>query len=372
MGEPGPDEARAELRGVVRLFLERHSAESDVRRLMTDEVGYDRAAWTVMADQLGLQGMAIPESFGGSGFGYEELCVVFEEMGRALLAAPFFATVALAANTLLESGDEEMIRRYLPAIASGELIATLALGEEEGGWDDAAVRLRADPDGSGWILNGGKRYVLDAHVSDLLLVVARTDDGISLFAVDPRAASCTVEVELTLDLTRKLSRVTFDATPAVLVGRSGKAWDGVRRALRFAAVALAAEQVGGAQRVLDLTVEYAKVRYQFGRPIGSFQAVKHKLADVLVAIESARSAVRDAARAVAEGDADVELSASVAKAVCSDAYTHAAATAVQLHGGIGFTWEHPAQLYFKRAKSSEFLLGTPSYHRDLVGRTIGV
>lgn len=366
------NDAREDLRRVVRRLLERRSGEADVRRLMADPDGYDRETWTVMADQLGLQGMAVPEEHGGAGFGYEELCVVFEEMGRALLPSPFFATIALAANVLLESGDEVACKRYLPAIAGGELIATVALGEEDGGWDDIAVRMRAEPDGTGWTLTGRKRFVPAAHVADLLLVVAHTGDGLSLFAVEPRAPGCTVEVELTLDLTRTLARVTFDRATAVLVGRSGQAWPGLRRALRFAAVALAAEQVGGAQRVLEMTVEYAKVRHQFGRPIGSFQSVKHQLADVLVAIESARSAAQDAARAVAERDPDVEVSASVAKAVCSDTFTRAAATAIQLHGGIGFTWEHPVQLYYKRAKSSEFLLGTPGHHRDLVGRAIGV
>ncbi|WP_103379697.1 acyl-CoA dehydrogenase family protein [Pseudonocardia dioxanivorans] len=366
------NDARDELRRVVRQFLERRSTESDVRRLMEDEAGYDPAVWTTMADQLGLQAMAIPEELGGAGFGYQELCVVFEEMGRALLPSPFFATVGLAATALLECGDQEAMKRHLPAIASGELVATLAVGEERGGWDESAVDMRAQPSGSGWTLSGVKRFVPDAHVSGLLLVVARTAEGLSLFAVDPHSAGCTVEVELTLDLTRKLSRVRLDATPAVLVGRAGQAWDGVRRALRFAAVALACEQVGGARRVLDMTLDHVTVRHQFGRPVGSFQAVKHKLADMLVDIESARSAAYDAARAVAERDADVELAASVAKAVCSDTYTRAAATAIQLHGGIGFTWEHAAQLYYKRAKSSEFLLGTPGHHRDLVGRALGI
>ncbi|MGD9986588.1 acyl-CoA dehydrogenase family protein [Pseudonocardia sp.] len=366
------NDARDDLRREVRRFLERRSAEADVRRLMDDATGYDRDVWSVMADQLGLQGMAIAQAHGGAGFGYEELCVVFEEMGRALLPSPFFATVALAANVLRHSGDEAACARHLPAIARGELVATLALGEEEGGWDDTAVRMRAEPAGSGWTLTGVKRFVLAGHVADLLLVVAHTADGLSLFEVGARGPGCVVEVETTLDLTRPLSRVVLDRAPAVLVGRSGHAWAGVRRALRLAAVALAAEQVGGAQRVLEMTVGYAKVRHQFGRPIGSFQAVKHQLADMLVAVESARSAAQEAARAVAADDPGLEVAASVAKAVCSDTYTRAAATAIQLHGGVGFTWEHPVHLYFKRARSSEFLLGTPGHHRDLVGRAIGV
>ncbi|MCW2540357.1 MAG: Isovaleryl-CoA dehydrogenase [Frankiales bacterium] len=365
-------EETEELRRTVRRFLDQRSTEAEVRRLMEDETGYDPAVWKQMAEQIGLQGLAIPEEFGGSGFSYNELRVVFEEMGRALLTAPFFATVALAANALIECGDDDAKKAYLPGIASGETIATLALSEERGGWDDKAVTLQASGSGSDWTLTGGKRFVPDAHVADLILVAARTADGISLFAVEKGAAGLSTEVELTMDLTRKLARVTLDSTPAQLIGTQGQAWNGLRRALRFAAVALAAEQVGGAQKVLDMTVQYSKERFQFGRPLGSFQALKHKMADMLVDIESAKSAAYDAARAVADGDADVELSASVAKAFCSETYFRTAAQGLQLHGGIGFTWEHPIHLYFKRAKSSEFLLGSPVYHRDLVGQALGI
>ncbi|WP_033287655.1 acyl-CoA dehydrogenase family protein [Amycolatopsis jejuensis] len=366
------NDERAELRRTLRTFLGRHCTEADLRRLMDDERGYDPAVWSIMAGQLGLPGLAIPEEYGGIGFGYEELCIVFEEMGAALVASPFFATIALAANALLESGDRDAMGRYLPAIASGDLLATLAVSEEHGGWDASESELFADQRADRWTLTGAKRFVVDAHVSDLILVAGRSADGISLFAVERGAPGCSVEVELTMDLTRKLSRVRFDETPALLIGVSGEAAPGLRRALRFAAVALAAEQVGGAQHVLEMTVEYAKLRHQFGRAIGSFQAVQHRLADVLVDIEAAKSAAYDAARAVAERDPDVELTASVAKAFCSQVYYRSAAAAIQLHGGIGFTWEHSAHLYFKRAKSSEFLLGSPHYHRDLVGRALGI
>ena len=361
-----------ELRKNVRRFLERYSTEEDVRRLMDDAQGYDPQVWQVMAEQLGLQGLIVPERYGGSGFGARELGIVLEEMGAALLASPFFATVVLAGNTLLSCGDDGAQERYLPSLASGELIATLAVSEDAGGWDDTAVRLRGVHTDAGWVLDGAKRYVLDAHISDLLLVVARTERGLSLFAVEPATASCAIEVETTLDATRKLSRVTFAGTPATLIGTEGEAWPGVRRALRLAAGALATEQVGVAQRVLDLTVAYGKVRHQFGRPVGSFQAVKHRLADMLVEVESARSAADDAVRAAAEDADDLELAASVAKAVCCDVAYRCAAQAIQLHGGIAFTWEHPAHLYFKRATSSQFLLGTSRHHRDLVGRAIGI
>jgi alkylation response protein AidB-like acyl-CoA dehydrogenase len=293
-------------------------------------------------------------------------------MGRALLSGPFFASIALAANALLESGDDGAKKEYLPGIASGETIATLAISEEHGGWDQDAIALSATGSGATWNLSGTKRYVPDAHVANLLIVAARSGDGVSLFAVDPAASGVNVEVELTMDQTRKLARITFDNTPARLIGTAGAAWDGLRRALRLAAIALACEQVGGAQHMLDLTVEYAKQRYQFGRPIGSFQAIKHKIADMLVDVESAKSAAYAARRAAADSSDDLERAASVAKAFCSEAYYRTAAEAIQLHGGIGFTWEHQAHLYFKRAKSSEFFLGSPGFHREQIGLAIGV
>jgi alkylation response protein AidB-like acyl-CoA dehydrogenase len=365
-------EDREELRRTIRRFLEQRSDESAVRALMEDATGYDPAVWRQMADQ-GLQGLAIPEEYGGSGFGFADLCVVFGETGRSLLPSPLFATAALAATALLEAGDEDAKKAYLPSLASGETIATLAVSEGHGGWDADAVTLRASAaPGGGWQLSGVKRFVLDAHVADLILVAARGDDGISLFAVERGASGLDVQVELTMDLTRKLARVELDATPARLIAVAGQAWPALRRTLRIAAVALAAEQVGGAEYALETTVKYAKTRFQFGRPIGSFQAVKHKLANVLVEVENARSAALEAARAVEENDPDLELAASVAKSYCSDAYFHAAAEMVQIHGGIGFTWEHSAHLYFKRAKSSQFLLGSPGYHRELVGSAIGL
>lgn len=361
-----------ELRTTVRRFLGRRSDEATVRRLMEDDTGYDRAVWQQMGEQLGLQGLAIPEELGGSGFDYEVQRVVFEEMGAALLPAPFFATVALAANALLLTDDDEARKQYLPGIASGQTIATLAFSEEAGGWDAADVRLQAASEGNRWTLTGAKRFVPDAHVADLILVAARTPGGLSLFAVDADSDGLSTHVESTLDLTRKLARVEFHATPARLVGTEGVAGDVLRRTLLRAGVALAAECVGGMQHVLDAAVRYAKERIQFGRPIGSFQVIKHKLADMLVDLESAKSAAYDAARAVAEERDDEELSAGVAKAFCTEAYFRAAAMSIQIHGGIGFTWEHSAHLYFKRAKSSELFLGSPGFHRDLIGRAIGV
>ena len=360
-----------ELRAVVRRFLAEKSPEPEVRRLMETVPGYDRDVWRLAAGQLGLPGLAIPEKFGGSGFGYPELTVVFEEMGRALLCAPFFATVALAANLLLAAEDENAKADYLPGLATGDLIGTVALAEPSSRWDEAGVSLPATAADGAWTLTGEKLFVLDAAVADLILVVARTPAGVSVFAVPKGAPGLVVEPLATMDQTRKQARVLLRDTPARLVGADGAGWPAVSRMLDLAAVALAAEQVGGAQRVLDMAVEYAKTRVQFGKPIGSFQAIKHKCADMLLEVESARSAAYYGCFVANDAD-ELPVAASLAKAYCSEAYLHAAAENIQIHGGIGFTWEHPAHLYFKRAKSSELLFGDPAYHRELLAQRIGI
>jgi len=365
-------EEQEELRKAVRRFLEDKSPETEVRRLMETVEGYDPAVWKQMGEQLGLQGLAIPEEYGGSGYSAVELTVVFEEMGRALLTAPYFSTVALAANLLLASGDEAAKADYLPGLASGATIAAVALAEESGRWDEAGITLPASPAGDGWTLTGEKMYVLDGHVADLLLVVARTGAGVSVFAVDKGAPGLTATPLSTMDQTRKQARLVFEATPARLVGTAGAGWTAVSSMLDKAVVALAAEQVGGAQKVLEMAVDYAKNRIQFGRPIGSFQAIKHKCADMLLEVESAKSAAYYAGWAAAEDNEELPVVASLAKSYCSEAYFHAAAENIQIHGGIGFTWEHPAHLYFKRAKSSELLFGDPTYHRELLAQRIGI
>ena len=365
-------EEQEELRRAVRRFLEDKSPMTEVRRLMETEDGYDPGVWEQMANQLGLQGMAIPEEHGGAGFGYVELIVVFEEMGAALLCAPYFSTVALASNCLLSCGDESAKKDYLPGIASGETIATLALTEDSGRWDLDAVTLSAKRQGEGWVLDGHKMFVIDGHSAGLVLVAGRTGDGVSLFAVDGAAAGLTRTPLATMDQTRKQARLEFSSTPARLIGDEGGAAPVLTRTLDLGAVALAAEQVGGAQRCLDMSVDYAKTRIQFGRPIGSFQAIKHKCADMLLEVESAKSAAYYAGWAAAEDSEELPVVASLAKSYCSEAYFHAAAENIQIHGGIGFTWEHDAHLYFKRAKSSELLLGDPTYHRELLAQRIGI
>ncbi len=365
-------EEQEELRKVVRDFLNAKSSEATVRELMETETGFDPAVWSQMGEQMGLQGLIIPEEFGGSGYSYVELIVVLEEMGRRLLCAPYFATVALAANTLLHSGDESAKQDLLPGIASGSTIATLAFTEANGRWDEAGITMSATAAGDGYTLSGEKMYVLDGASASLILVAARLDGEVSLFAVDGEAAGLTRDNLSTMDQTRKQARLTFDNTPARLVGTAGGGWAILERVLDLAAVALAAEQVGGAQECLEMAVQYAKDRVQFGRPIGSFQAIKHKCADMLLEVESAKSAAYYAGWCASELNDELPSVASLAKSYCSEAYFHTTAENIQIHGGIGFTWEHPAHLYFKRAKSSELFLGDPTYHRELLAQRIGI
>ncbi|MDH6437354.1 alkylation response protein AidB-like acyl-CoA dehydrogenase [Streptomyces sp. SAI-144] len=368
-------EEQDELRKVVRSFLAKHSDEANVRRLAADPQGHDPVVWGRMAGELGLQGLAVPEEYGGSGFGHVDLGIVFEETGRALLGGPYFATVALAAEALLRCADEQARHDLLPGIASGETVATLALTEDSGRWDEQGVRLTAAHDETGgWRLTGVKTYVPDGHLADLLLVAARTPGGVSLLAVETSDAPGLTRTPLpTLDQTRKQARLEFTDTPARLLGPEGAAWPALERTLATAAVLLSAEQVGGAAAALDAAVAYAKIREQYGRPIGSFQGIKHKCADMLMEIESARSAAYGGLWALDGGDeTEIAMAAALAQAVCSEAFTKVAADNIQVHGGIGFTWEHPAHLYFKRAKSSEVLLGTPSYHRELLAARLGI
>jgi alkylation response protein AidB-like acyl-CoA dehydrogenase len=365
-------EEQDELRRGVRRFLAEKSPETEVRRLMETAEGYDPAVWSQMADQLGLQSLTIPEEYGGSGFSYVELIVVLEEMGASLLCAPYFSTVALAANAILTSGDESAMKDLLPGLASGETIGTLALTEDNGRWDFDGIGLEAKATGEGWVLNGHKSFVIDGHTANLILVAGRTPKGISLFGVKDDAAGLTRTLLPTMDQTRKQARIEFKDTPASLIGSDGGAAAGLSKTLDLAAVALAAEQVGGAQHCLDSSVEYAKTRIQFGRPIGSFQAIKHKCADMLLEVESAKSAAYYAGWTAADDSDELPVVASLAKSYCSEAYFHAAAENIQIHGGIGFTWEHDAHLYFKRAKSSELLFGDPTYHRELLAQRIGI
>jgi alkylation response protein AidB-like acyl-CoA dehydrogenase len=370
-------EEQEELRRSVRRFLEDKSPSTEVRRLMETTDGYDPKIWAQMANELGLQSLHIPEAYGGQGFSFVELVVVLEEMGRALLCAPYFSSVCLAANAIMNAGTEEQKAALLPGIAGGETIATLAFTEPSGKWDANGITMEAADGSGGYTLSGTKMFVLDGHTANLIVVAARAagtggTEGISFFTVDGDAAGLTRTALPTMDQTRKQAKLEFSNVPATLLGEAGAGWAALSKTLDQAAVCLAAEQVGGAQKCLDMSVEYAKVRIQFGRPIGSFQAIKHKCADMLLEVESSKSAAYYAGWAAAEDNDELPVVASLAKSYCSEAYFHAAAENIQIHGGIGFTWEHDAHLYFKRAKSSEILFGDPTYHRELLAQRIGI
>jgi alkylation response protein AidB-like acyl-CoA dehydrogenase len=363
------------LRSSTRDFLAKECSSKVVRKLMEADGAYDEGLWRKITG-LGWTALGIPEQYGGVGT-FLDLIVVLEEAGRALMPGPFFATMGLAVPALLEAGTEAQKKEVLGAIADGSARATLALTEPSGRWDAGAVTLSAKPSGGGWRLDGVKLFVPDAEAADYMVVAARTrgegEDGISLFLVKGRPAGMKVTSLKTLDMTRRWSEVRFDGVKLegdALMGQADKAWPPLKRALDWATAALCAEMIGGTQKVLETSTEYAKTRHQFGKPIGIYQAVSHKLADMLVLSESGRSATYYAAWAVEADATDRSLAASMAKAYVSDAYRKVAGDGIQVHGGIGFTWEHDMHLYFKRAKSSEVTLGDATYHRELVAQAL--
>jgi alkylation response protein AidB-like acyl-CoA dehydrogenase len=366
-------EEQEELRRTIRRFLEDKSPSAEVRRLMETPDGYDEAVWKQMAQELGLQGLHVPEEYGGQGFSFVELGIVLEEMGRVLLCAPFFATVGVAANAILNAGTDAQKKALLPGIASGETIATLALAEPDKGWTAADITLEAK-DG---VLNGSKTYVIDGATANLIVVAAREPetsgpDGVSLYTVRGDAEGLSRANLEALDLTRKIARLDFANVKGEPLGTKGAAWPALQRTLDQAAVALSAEMCGGAQRCLDMAVQYAKDRVQFGRPIGSFQAIKHKCADMLLEVESAKTATYYALWVTAADDPELPIAAPMAKAYAADAFFKAARDNIQVHGGIGFTWEHDAHLYYRRAKSAELMFGDAPFHRELLAQRLGI
>ena len=358
-----------EFRSVLRRFLEDKSSTTEVRRLMETDEGCDPEVWRQLSQELGLTAIHIPESYGGQGFGIGELAIALEEMGRALLCAPYFASTVLAATAILKAGSEDQKRLMLPEIASGETVATLALAEESGAWDTSGVAMTATANGSKYTLEGTKSFVLDGCTAEVIVVVARKagssgDDGVSFFTVAGDAAGLGRTQLNSMDPTRKLARLTFSGVGAELLGEEGGAAEPLAETLDVAAICLANEMVGGAERLRESAVEYANMRVQFGRAIGSFQTLKHKSADMLLEVELAKSAAYYAAAAADEDDEEVSALASLAKAAAADVYMQTAVHTVQIHGGIGFTWDNDTHLWFKRAKSSEVFLGGSAYHRE--------
>ena len=357
---------RTALREAVRDLLRDACTEQDVRKVMNSDEGFDRGLWRQLAD-LGVVGMLISPGYGGSGLGPLELEAVAEETGAALLPSPFIASGVLAASHIQAAGAPADRQRLLPGLAAGQSIATVALTGKRGTWTADGVDVTAGADGS---LTGGARYVTFGQAADVILVAARTADGIGVFEVAPDAAGFSRTAESVFDPTVRLSAYAFDGTPARRLGTAG--WDAVQDAIDLAVIALAGEQAGGARRIFDVTVEYLKTRVQFGRFIGSFQALKHVAADLLLEVESATSAARHAAAeyaaaqdATAGADADAVAGAvALAGFACAEAFETTAMQAIQLHGGIGFTWEHPAHLFLRRARSGAQLFGGPRAHRE--------
>jgi alkylation response protein AidB-like acyl-CoA dehydrogenase len=366
------NEDQKDLQASIRGYLSEFLPVAAARVVVESEAGYDPVAWRKLAGQLGLLGLHVPERFGGSDGSYVELGIAFTELGRVMYAGPFLATAGLAANALLAAGDEAAMAEFLPQLADGSLIATVAVTEDTATGLPADDAVTAEPRDGGYRLSGALGYVLDGTAAGLILVPASTPEGSSLFAVRSDEAGLRRAALGTVDGTRRYARLEFAATPAALIGAPGSAPAVLAECLDLARVALAAEQVGGARACLDMAVRYAGQRVQFGRQIGSFQAIKHKCATMLLKVECAAAAAQYAAWSAATRQPDMAAATAVAKSYCSDAFYHAAAQNVQIHGGIGFTWEHDAQLYFKRAKASQLLFGHPDHHREQLASLMGL
>ncbi|MEV6246008.1 acyl-CoA dehydrogenase family protein [Streptomyces sp. NPDC051742] len=367
----------------MRLTEEQEELRSAVRAVLGRRPGH--AAWRPLTEQIGVAGLAVPEEYGGAGCGALEVHVVMEELGRELSPVPYLGSAVLVTRALLASDDRTACARLLPGLASGSVVGALAWAED-GSWDPSAVRAEAAPgDGDGWRITGTKEHVLDGAGADVLLVAARTGAGVSLFEVPGDGLGVDRGAAVTMDATRTQSRVVLTGAVGRLVGAEGAAERVLPHVLDLACVALAAEQVGAASRCLELTLAHARERVQFGRPIGSFQAVKHRLADAYVLVESARSAALGAAFAAAQAETAAEAAtptamgspelsrcAAAAKSACSEAFSVVAGEMIQLHGGIGITWEHDAHRYFKRAHGSSQLFGPPSWHRARLAASLGL
>jgi len=360
------------LRNSVRAALDEQCKPEHVRAMFDDPKGYSAELWGEMA-KLGWLGLPFPEEQGGAGLGFVELALVMEETGRVAYPGPFFATVVLGGLGIMLGGAPAQRDKWLSAIAAGKARATAALLEEHLDWDPASVTATAAKSGSGWMLSGLKRFVPWAHVADVVLVPARSPEGLSLFLVDPKASGVTLKPMVGIDLVSRWSEMRLDKVAVgadALLGQAGTAGPLLESLLRRAAVMSSAEMLGAARRCLDMSVEYAKVREQFGQPIGSFQAIRHRCAEMLLEVENAHAAVYYAAWALTAGAEDAAIASSICKAYVSEAARKVCGDAIQVHGGIGFTWEYDLHLYMKRAKALEPLYGDAEYHRELIARHV--
>lgn len=357
----------------ARRFLEKESPMEFVREMFEDERGYTDSLWKKMSEMDWMK-IRIPEAYGGAEMDQLDLCILLEEMGRAVMPGPYFSSVQLAAEVILAAGSEDQKKEYLPKIAEGKLIGTLALSEPESGADTDYIQMSAQKNGDGYVLSGVKLAVPDAHAADFIVVAARTEpgsdpnQGVSLFIVDTHTEGLVVSLLPSMDGTRKLCAVEFkDVKASAVLGTVNQGRAPLNKVLQRAQVGLAAECIGGAQRAMELATDYAKTRVQFGQPIGAFQAIKHTCAQMFVEVESCRSLLYWAAWAQDHADEkEAALAASAAKSYCGEAYTKVASRALQVHGGIGFTWENDIHLYLKRAKGNELTLGDPAFHREKI------
>ena len=366
----GLNDTQQTIKNTAREFLAKECPISEVRRLMETDTAFDARLWARIAEQ-GWTGMLVPEQYDGFGLSLVELAAVMEEMGRALLPGPFVSTVLLAGSVLERAGSEAQKERYLRPICRGEARSTLALLEQRGSWDPDDVLMKAAKQGDGYRLDGEKLFVGDAGIADFLLVAARLDGDLAILIVPGNAPGLTTDPMPAVDLTRRLYRVRFGGVivPADhLLARGAEARDAIAAALDVACVAVAAENVGGMQQLIDLTVAYAKTRSQFGKPIGTFQAVQHQCVDMLVLLEGSRSAAYYAAWALSQNEPDASVAVAVAKSYASEAFRDVGNRSIQVQGGMGFTWENDAHLYYRRAKGSEIAFGDGNYHRDRIGR----
>lgn len=368
----GASEQQEFLRTNAREFLERECPPTLVRQIMEDERGYSPDLWRSIAE-LGWIGLALPEEYGGADGDFNDLAVLFDEIGYFLAPSPFLATTVLGGMTILAAGSEQQKKDLLPRIATGEQIVTLALTEEDGQYAADSVQLRAEKSGNGYTLNGTKLFVLDANIADRLIVVGRTGGGLTMFLVDPKASGVSITRLKTMDM-RNQCEVKFENVSVAesdVLGAVDGAWPVLEEVLLQATAAISLEMAGGARQALDMTVEYAKNRVQFGQPIGSFQAVKHHCANMAMDVESGRGLSYAAAEAIAEDRDDKKLIVATAKAFWSDAYRRVTELAVQVHGGIGFTWEHDIHLYLRRAATTAVLFGDADHHRETVAQSLG-
>ncbi len=368
------------LRDTANSFLEDFSDSQSIRKAMESELGFDPALWKRMANEMGWLGILVPENYGGLGLSWVELVALMEQMGKNLLCSPFHPTVCLGVSCILDAGNEEQKSTFLPQIVAGDLIVTLACLESSGSWLLKGIETTFKKNGEEYCLSGVKRFIPYGHSSDLIIVAAKDEDNansedLSLFLVRSDHPNISIQQLVTMDQTRpqaELKLSNLKLSKSNLLGKEGDGWEVLKKVRSLGALGIAADQVGGAQKCLDMTCKYVLEREQFGRKIGSFQSIKHRLADMMVLVESARSSVYYASCLVKEENHKLEEATSIAKSYCSEAYFKCASDSIQLHGGVGFTWEFDVHLYFKRAKSSEVAFGSPQIHKDKIANFLGI